>query len=210
MPGRWTSRGVSAQWQGSPTWRPYQYNGWLLGALCVLAVGALSLIWILPQTTKPQGEATPLVAVALVTYLLVVLCILALDWRGFVTLRGAVKWGEMSWPARIGVALFYAVLWALVLSMPILYLIIAVKDTVAARQSSPPATKLKTAELEAELGIMPPTEGKCAHCHKPLQVGAEFCEFCGAPKAPHPLVCPHCATVTLPGASFCPNCRARL
>lgn len=125
-------------------------------------------------------------------------------------MRGTVKWGSMSWPERVGVVVFYAVLWALVLSMPILYLIMAAKDTIAARGSSPPAIKLKIAELEASLNMAPPTEGECAHCHKPLQVGAEFCEFCGAPTAQRPRVCPHCATVALPGAAFCPNCRARL
>lgn len=85
MPARWMSRARKFHQEPASSWQLYRYNGWVLGVLCVLAVAALSLIWILPQATKPKGEATPLFGAALVTYLLVVLCILALDWRGFLT-----------------------------------------------------------------------------------------------------------------------------
>jgi RNA polymerase subunit RPABC4/transcription elongation factor Spt4 len=68
----------------------------------------------------------------------------------------------------------------------------------------------RTAHLEADLGIVPPTEGECASCHKPLQVGAAFCAYCGKPTVARPRVCPTCYTTTQPDASFCPQCGTAL
>ena len=68
----------------------------------------------------------------------------------------------------------------------------------------------RTAHLEADLGIVPPTEGECASCHKPLQVGAAFCAYCGKPTVAHPRICPICYTTTQPDASYCPQCGAVL
>jgi RNA polymerase subunit RPABC4/transcription elongation factor Spt4 len=62
------------------------------------------------------------------------------------------------------------------------------------------------AEMEAQLGIWPPTSGTCRACHKPLQVGAEFCQYCGVPVIERAKICPSCATTTLPEAKWCPKC----
>ncbi len=64
----------------------------------------------------------------------------------------------------------------------------------------------RTAHLEADLGIMPPTDGECVSCHQPLQVGATFCAYCGKPTVARPRICPACYTTTLPDARYCPQC----
>ena len=209
MRTRGTCHAVKAPQRAASSWQPYRYHGWLLGLLCVLFALSLGAIWILPQTSSHYRPG-PFYAVAMLTYLAVLVCVLVLDWRGFLTLHGHVDWSALSWHGRVGVVLLYVALWALVLSMPALYLAFAVRDTYVAWKTSPPPVQLKIAELEASLDMVPPTEGVCAQCHKPLQVGAEFCAFCGAATTPQPLVCPHCATVALPGSAFCPHCRARL
>ncbi len=66
------------------------------------------------------------------------------------------------------------------------------------------------AELDAQMGFLPPAEGACRVCHKPLQVGAEFCSYCGETVIERPKVCPSCATTTFPDAKWCPNCRTAL
>ena len=66
------------------------------------------------------------------------------------------------------------------------------------------------AELEANLGMVPATEGQCPKCGKPLQADAEFCAFCGTRVRPQVPICPRCATVALPGAKWCPKCGAPL
>ena len=149
---------------------------------------------------------------AFIVLLGVVITILALDWRHFLSLHGNIPWATLSAPGRIGVAIgltvAYVVLMTLLFSLPLLYLAFAVKDTIAERRASAPALKLKTAELEASLGMLPGTDGECPHCHKPLQAGATFCAYCGMAVERKPRVCARCATVAMPDAQFCPNCGA--
>lgn len=188
---------------------PYRYNGWFLGILCVAFVGSLGTIWVLPSSNA-YSSLEAIFGVALLVYVAVMICILVVDWRGFLTLHGHVNWRTLGWPGRIGLVLLYALLWVLVLSMPALYLGFAVKDTYTRWRTAPSARELKTAELEASLGMLPGTEGVCARCHKPLQAGAEYCAYCGEPTVSRPRVCPQCATIAPPGASYCPHCRALL
>lgn len=149
---------------------------------------------------------------ALIVYLGVVSTILALDWRHVLSLHGNIPWATLSRPARIGIAiglaLVYALFIVLLLSLPVLYLAFAIKDTIDQRRNSVPARKLKIAELEASLGILPGTDGVCPQCHKPLQAGAEFCAYCGMPLSRKPRVCAKCATVAMSDALFCPTCGA--
>lgn len=149
-------------------------------------------------------------ATALIAYIGVVSTILALDWRHFLSLHGNIPWATLSWPGRIGIiiglTLVYALFLVLLLSLPVLYLAFAVKDTIDQRRNSAPASKLKTAELEASLGMLPGTDGVCPQCHKPLQAGAEFCAYCGTSLSRKPRVCARCATVAMPDAVFCPTC----
>ncbi|HEY1388887.1 MAG TPA: zinc ribbon domain-containing protein [Ktedonobacterales bacterium] len=186
---------------------PHRYGVRTLTLLCLGMLYWEIVVWgIAPLNT------TFFYGTAFIVFLGVVSAILALDWRHFLSLHGNVPWATLSWPGRIGLAigltLVYAVFMVLLLSLPLLYLAFAVKDTIAERRTSAPALKLKTAELEASLGMLPGTDGECSHCHKPLQAGATFCAYCGMAVARKPRVCARCATVAMPDAQFCPTCGA--
>lgn len=68
----------------------------------------------------------------------------------------------------------------------------------------------RIAELEVDLGIVPLTQGTCAQCQHPLQIGALYCAFCGEPTQQRPKWCQLCKVMVLPEAKFCPHCRASL
>lgn len=97
-----------------------------------------------------------------------------------------------------------------------IYLIVLGRDyylahfSPEAKQRMALARQERTAQLEAQLGLLPPTDGTCAACGKALQVGATYCVYCGQPTVTRPRVCPQCHTTALPDARFCPQCRAVL
>lgn len=175
--------------------RPYQ--GWLLLALVVAYVLSIATEGVLPD-----------LGASLILAVTIALCVL--DWRGFTTLNGRIHWQRTSGWARAGLVFAYLCVWI----MPGLYLAFTARDWLRARQDAaarePIERQRHIAELEAQLGMAPHTEGTCRVCHKPLQLGAEWCAYCGAPVVERPRVCPNCATVTLPDAHFCPTCRAPL
>lgn len=139
--------------------------------------------------------------------LCIVVAICVLDWRGATSLNGYIKWRSMrAWQQWI---LGYFLIGLSVFLVPI-YLIQAFNTYRHAKQIEPELRKRKVAQLEADLGILPATEGTCRECGKSLQVGAEFCSYCGASICAKPLVCPVCSTTALPDARFCPKCRAPL
>lgn len=129
------------------------------------------------------------------------------DWRGFVSFNGAIKWGRMKgWQkGLLGYFLF-----PLYMFLVPIYIVQAFKTYRRDRQAEPLRTRLRVAKLEAELGIMPLTEGACPSCGKPLQVGAEFCVYCGKTLVEKPKVCPSCGATALPDARWCPKCRTPL
>lgn len=186
---------------------PHRYGAWSLTFLCLGTLYWEIVAWGLENRNPNLFYTT-----GLIVLLGVVSTILALDWRHFLTLHGNIPWATLSWPGRIGLMLTYAVFIVLLFSLPVLYLAFAVKDTVYdtidQRRTSAPASKLKTAELEASLGILPGIDGECPQCHKPLQAGAEFCAYCGTALSPKPRVCARCATVAMPDAIYCPTCGA--
>lgn len=75
------------------------------------------------------------------------------------------------------------------------------------------ATRRRTAELEAALGMPLYTDGVCPTCEAPLLLGAEFCSQCGQrlamPQA-HGAICDTCQTRNLDGARFCGACGSPL
>jgi hypothetical protein len=173
---------------------PRVWPWWLLGLLIAgTALGlALTSVW--------QDGATVLLLVTLIA-------ILALDWRGFTTLNGRIVWQALSRAAKFWLVCAY--LFVFPIMMPV-YLVFAFRDNRTAMSLAAASQKREIAELEADLGILPPTEGVCRKCARPLQVGAEFCAYCGEPVVQRPRICPVCATATLPDARFCPQCRAPL
>lgn len=129
---------------------------------------------------RPSWNAHSRASCAVViVFLGIVSSILVLDWRHILTLHGHINWATLSWPGRIGIVLVYAFFMVLLLSLPLLYLVFALKDTIDQWRNRAHVIKLKTAELEASLGIVPGTKGECPQCRKPLQVGAEYCAYCG-------------------------------
>src|SRR6516162_4109529 len=167
---------------------PHRYHLW---TLILLGVGTLFYeidVWAFDPEAYPA-----LFGVALVVYLGVVVSMFALDGHHVLTLHGHVDWQMLSWPARLGVVLGYTVLTVLLFSLPVLYLAFAVKDTVDPRPPRPDALKLKTAQLEAELGILPGVDGECQQCHQLLQAGAEYCMYCGKWVSQKARVCLRCA-----------------
>lgn len=143
----------------------------------------------------------------------------AIDWRGAVTVRGTVAaytknvWAKHSLvkDEMISTASSYFVCYML-FPMIILprYLMRVTVDYRKTKQVREQQRKYQVAALEAQLGILPPTDGQCRVCRKPLVSGAEFCQYCGEPVILRPKICPVCATTALPDAKFCPKCRAAL
>lgn len=130
-----------------------------------------------------------------------------LDWHGFVSLRGRIPWWRLSGAQKFWLICAYIFVFEVMLAI---YLVGAWIDWRRARALEPMQRRMQTAQLEAELGIAPETDGVCKSCGKPLQVGAQFCAYCRAPVEARPKICPVCAATALPGAKWCPSCGAPL
>jgi len=191
--------------------------------LLVLVIGYVLnlLLVILPMALPGNINATDsgntgdwLNAVANIGILLFIvqaIFVMIYDWDGAVTLRGWTR--SRSWRESLlgDLKMLYVVLYV---SFPEIMLPIYLIRIAAGRRQTEVerelARKRQIAGLEAQLGIMPPLDGTCHACHKPLQVGAEFCQYCGVPVVEHPKVCPSCATTALPDARWCPHCGVSL
>lgn len=131
----------------------------------------------------------------------------AIDWRGFISLRGRIPWWRLTSGQKFWLVCAYVFCFEIM--VPI-YLVGAWIDFWRKRAADAQQRPFHIARMEAEMGMTPATEGTCAACGKPLQAGAQFCSYCRAPVSPHPKVCPSCATVALPDAQWCPKCGAAL
>ena len=129
------------------------------------------------------------------------------DWAGISTLRHAIQWDSMAGGTRIWAIVGFVFIYPLAF---IVYLWRITNEYFQTQKAITAQRPHKIAQLEAQLGIMPVTEGECRACQKPMQVGAEFCAFCGVDTIERPLVCPNCATTALPDAKFCSKCRTEL
>lgn len=192
----------------------YTYTGSLLAGLSVAWGAAMILmftdpsVWTSAQTATSSTSSFGVTgSIGVFLLLCVVVAVLLLDWRGFTTVHGAIKWGRMKVWQRLIVGYFFIGLSMFVLGI---YFFQAFQTYRQAMGREPLERQRRTAELEANLGIMPATEGTCRVCHKPMHVGADYCAYCGAPAVEKPRICPACATVALPDARFCPKCRTPL
>lgn len=133
------------------------------------------------------------------------------DWRGAITLRGASKGYMYRNGRRVSTTGGFMLLYIFFpyIMLPI-YLVRTTSDYRRMKHVKVQQQKHKIASLEAELGIMPPIEGMCRSCNKPLVVGAEFCQYCGTTVVERPKVCPSCATTASSDAKWCPKCRTAL
>ncbi len=136
------------------------------------------------------------------------------DWRGAITLRGAIKGKTIRIPYKgkqVGTVPTLVLLYLFLpeIMLPV-YLVRVAMDRHRATQLKHVEVRQRIAVMEAQLGILPPTEGVCRSCQKPLQVGAEFCSYCGVAVIERPKICPACATTTFPDAKWCPKCGTTL
>lgn len=203
----------SLQQAPNPDPQYYHYNKGLLAAFT--AVWAISLILMFTDSAIRSSAQSPAHgsslgvtgSIGVVLLLCVIVPVLALDWRGFTTLHGVIKWGQMTSWQKLVVGYFFISFSMLLLPVYFIQAYRRIRQNTALDRAQ---QQRRVAELEASLGIMPATEGTCRNCHKPMQVGADFCAYCGTTAVENPKVCPLCATVALPDARFCPKCRTPL
>jgi hypothetical protein len=180
----------------------------MLTALIVSYVIGAALIWLDPAKTG-EGGGGSMTDLGTLFVLIDLVTILVLDWRGFATLRGRIDRREDFFSRITNLCLLLAFLIISPITVGI-YLVLAVRDYRRDRNQRPIDRQRRIAEMEAELGILPGMQGTCRVCGKALQIGADYCAFCGAPSVERPLICPACAATALPGATYCPECRTRL
>lgn len=201
----------------SPQQPPFQRRVYSRRTLIILTVG-YAISWILffadpatiaglSQASSTQQAPGVLGTIATAGLIAIVVALLIMDWRGFTTLNGWIKWRQMKTWQKIVLGYFFIGL-SPFLAAP--YLRQAYKAYADSKSQEHVRLRQKIAEQEIQLGITPQTNGTCRACHKPLQLNAEFCMYCGAPVKEHPKICPNCATVTLTDAKWCPQCRTEL
>lgn len=194
-----------------PKAQRHRYSGRVLAVLAFGYIFSLILLFIgaalSPAPTQNDtnlGFAGVLISIGGLLFIAIPIAVLIIDWRGFVTINGWIKWRRMSVWARWVVGYFALGIWPYVLPI---YFFQAFQTYRYFKQQEPLERRRKIAQLEAQMGLMPHTEGTCRNCQKPLQVGAEYCAHCGAPVIEQPRICPNCATTTFPDAKWCPKCR---
>ncbi|TMD63002.1 MAG: zinc ribbon domain-containing protein [Chloroflexi bacterium] len=186
----------------------HRYSGKLLATLAIASIVSMLLIsGVYVFQSSLVWASGPLAIMSFTIYLLVIATITRIDWRGFLTMNGLLKWKSMTGKQRLIVGCLFVALNAVVLAI---YLALAYQTYRRYKQLEPLRRQRKIAEQEAELGMIPRTEGNCQRCHQPLQLGAEFCAYCGERVTERPRICPACYTTTLPDARWCPACGAQL
>jgi hypothetical protein len=180
--------------------QPRRYHRYRLGV-----VGALVLTYIVWWVMIVSGgEIIGDIGVAI--FFAEIALVFVLDGTGVVTLRGRIL---TSLP-KLAIIVLAVVLSWLSLFWLIPYFIVAALDTRGSAAELKAERAQHIASLEGELGILPPADGVCPNCHKPLQLGAEFCAYCGTPLTPALRLCPVCHARTFPDAQWCPECGAAL
>lgn len=189
------------------------YRGRTLVALSAAYAGGVVLVMADPTSwnggtaQNPNGEMGVVASIGIAVLIAVTVVVAVCDWRGLASLNGAIKWSKLkTWQIWL---LGYFYLCVSPFATPV-YLVQAFNTYRQAKQAEPLQQRLHVARLEADLGIMPATEGTCPSCGKPMQVGAEFCVYCGKTLVAKPKVCPACGTTAFPDARWCPTCRTQL
>lgn len=199
---------LQSQQQSQTMSQRHLYPGRLLATLAIASVVSMLLIsgdFVFQSSLG--GASGPLAIMGFTFYLLVIVTITVVDWNGILTMNGFLKWKSMSGQQRLFVGCLFVVLNVFILGF---YLVQAYLTYRCYRQLEPLRRRRKIAEQEAELGIIPRTDGNCHKCHQPLQLGAEFCAYCGERVTEQPRICPECYATTLPDARWCPACGAQL
>jgi hypothetical protein len=200
-------------------YKGYQFLGLIVGCIIGLAFTVIPFVLIASVNDSSSGHLFltsndwlgTLSGIGVLLLLAESIFVIAYDWRGAVTVRGAAKAQIMHKGKLVNTAPSYVLLYILFpeIMLPI-YLIRTALDQRQVGEQRKLSMQHQIATLEAQLGILPPTSGTCRACHKPLQVGAEFCQYCGVSVVERPKICPSCSTTALPDAKFCPKCRTPL
>ena len=188
------------------------YNRHTLNSL--IAICAISLIvFVIGMLASSDSNSLISIGGGYMYMALIVeaICIMVIDRRGALTLRGGVKNHRMNKGRKVSTAPIYIIFYILIpfIMIPI-YLVQVTLEYRRDKLLCEQQFKYQIASLEAQLGILPPTDGECRECKKPLVVGAEFCQYCSAIVVIRPKVCLSCATTALPDAKWCPKCQAAL
>lgn len=202
-----------------------EYNKYVYISLIAICVISCLLVFIpaliVGGNTGEMDEASPFAAIGstgVLIFIVELIAVVVYDWRGAIRLRGAVKKQIMYKEKLVSTAPGLLLLYFFIpeIMLPI-YLAYVGRDLYRARANKQQIEaheqlekRRKIAEMEAKLGILPATEGTCRSCKKPLQIGAEFCSYCGTTVVEQPKICPSCATTTFADAKFCPKCRTPL
>jgi hypothetical protein len=149
----------------------------------------------------------PILIASMTIYLLVIATILLMDWHGFLTMNGSIKWGSMTNTWMIFLGCVFVVCNIFFLGY---YLVRAYQKYLNYKRLEPLRWKRRQAEAEAGEGIMLPTEGTCRTCHRPLLMGAEYCTYCRESVKERPRICPECYTRALPDSIWCPSCGSQI
>jgi hypothetical protein len=192
-------------------------------ALAVLVIGYMAVIVLLIVTSAFFGNTTdstssiqsvPYTILSSIGGFLLIadlVGVFVFDFQGFITLNGLIKWQQIHGKSRIWLIVAFIVFFEIMLGI---YLVRAAYNyrQVSVHQQQQLREQLphQISSLEAQLGIMPTTQGECRICQKPLVISAEFCQYCGTTVIERPKVCPKCATKALPDAHWCPKCRTAL
>ncbi|HJT56542.1 MAG TPA: zinc ribbon domain-containing protein [Ktedonobacteraceae bacterium] len=197
--------------------RPANFRYYSRKKLLALFIGYIVnlLLVIVPLALFASGSAgdtlNAVLNIGVFLFIVQALFVMAYDWRGAITLRGWTGGRVARESLLADFNILYVILY---LFFPEVMLPIYLFRIVAGRREIEAQRRLERqryiAAMEARLGILPPTSGTCRACHKPLQVGADFCQYCGIPVVEQPKVCPACATTALPDARWCPKCGGAL
>lgn len=192
------------QQQSQMTPQRHLYPVKLLATLATATVVSVLLILSDHVFQSSLGSVSQLLSITgYIIYLVVIATILVVDGWGFVTLNGLLKWKAMRGGKRFIVGVLFVALNVFFLGS---YFVQAYLTYRRYKEQEPLRRRRKIALQEAELGMIPRTEGTCHKCHQPLQLGAEFCVYCGETVVERPRICPRCYTTTLPDARWCPTC----
>ena len=192
------------QQQSQMTPQRHVYPVKLLATLATATFVSILLILSDRVFQSSLGILSPLLSyTGYIIYLVVIATILVEDGRGFLTMNGFLKWKAMWGGKRLVVGVLFVTLNIFYLSS---YFVQAYLAYRRYKEQEPLRRRRKIAEQEAELGMIPRTEGTCHKCHRPLQLSAEYCVYCGETVVERPRICPKCYTTTLPDAKWCPAC----
>lgn len=180
---------------------------WLL-LVVPLIIGSASST---DDTTIQGGPLAIISQIGLFILIAELVSVMVYDWRGVISLRGSVKRQTMHKGKPVSTAPGFFLLYLFLPEfMLLIYLVRVYNDSHKSKANKQMEVRHQIAVMEAQLGILPTTEGTCRSCKKPLQLGAGFCSYCGETVIERPKICPSCATTTFADAKFCPNCRLSL